>query len=98
MQLILIKLVSIRWQGDNGILSDYFLENNNDKGLGYGGAIIWWVINGKLINCIFKNNQASQYGRAIYINGKGLKLTNSLFEYNSVLESYNRWEGGGAIL
>ena len=91
------KIGAIRWQGDNGILSNCILENNNDNGFGYGGAIIWWATNGKINNCIFKNNKVSHYGGAIYINGKGLKVTNSLFEYNSVLESYNRWEGGGAI-
>ena len=88
------KIGAIRWQGDNGILSNCTLENNNDKGFGYGGAIFWWATNGKITNCIFKNNKVSHYGGAIYINGKSLKVTNSLFENNSVLETYNRWEGG----
>ena len=88
---------AIRWQGDNGLLSSCILENNNSNNAGYGGAVHWWASNGKIIQCTFKNNKANNYGGAIYINGKGLKVLESNFENNSVINSYSRWQGGGAI-
>ena len=88
---------AIRWQGDNGLLSQCILENNKAKNAGYGGAVHWWASNGKIIHCTFRNNQADNYGGAIYINGYGLKVIESDFEKNTVLNIYKRWQGGGAI-
>jgi predicted outer membrane repeat protein len=88
---------AIRWQGDNGLLSSCILENNYSNNAGYGGEVHWWASNGKIIQCTFKNNKANNYGGAIYINGKGLKVLESNFENNTVINSYSRWQGGGAI-
>ena len=88
---------AIRWEGDNGLLSGCVLENNYSNKAGYGGAVRWWASNGKIIHCTFKNNKANNYGGALYINGKGLKVLESDFENNSVINIYTRWQGGGAI-
>ena len=88
---------AIRWQGDYGLLSSCILENNYSNNAGYGGAVHWWASNGKIIHCTFKHNIANNYGGAIYINGKGLKVLESNFKDNSVINIYSRWQGGGAI-
>ena len=88
---------AIKWEGDNGLLTNCVIENNKAKHSGYGGAVHWWALNGQILNCTFKNNYANNYGGAIYINGKGLKVRKSLFENNYIVNNYIRWQGGGAI-
>ena len=94
---------SIYWIGDNGSLSNCQLENNDyDRGLidfdlGSGGAILWQGSNGTLMNCTFKNNHIYSYGGALYLNGSDIKIINSLFQGNSVINNFYSSEGGGAI-
>lgn len=69
----------ISWYGDNGVISDCTLINNEAIN---GGAISWMGKNGTLNNCKFINNTARGIGGAIYMGGENNTLINSVFINN----------------
>ena len=85
---------AINWEGDSGVLINSTFINNAAS---WGAGIFWWAEDGYMANCTFKNNTAERYGGALYVNGRNLRMLNSLFKNNIVTESISSWEGGGAI-
>lgn len=73
-------LSPIIWQGNNGLIRDCTISDN--EGIN-GGAIRWNGDNGVINNTRFINNKAWGVGGAIYILGTNTTICNSTFRNSS---------------
>lgn len=85
---------AIIWKGDKGVINNCQFINGNSN---INGTLVLQANNCNISNCIFRNNNAYQYGGAIVISGKDNLISSCNFYENHVTTPDNLIGSGGAI-
>ena len=93
---------AIRWNGDNGTITDCNFISNTARG--DGGAVCWYGINGTLFDSNFISNRfissSNNGGSAVYWYGTNGSLVGCNFTHNINDKRYGTvwWSGANGIL
>ena len=85
----------------NTAVSDYSNETSGSRysNKTYGGAVsLFNVSAAEIMNCSFQGNKASLIGGVIYCEGKKIRITSSLFEYNTAGSNSNHKTPSGEVV